>query len=118
MGVNINDGEAPFTQMILDGEKTVETRRSRSLDSVVGKRVGLVRTGCGPATLVGYATVGEPIRYSNTDEFRSEYHRHRVPKGSSHDCDGAGKWGYPLLNVERAEARVIESRGIVLRRLR
>jgi hypothetical protein len=115
--VNINDGEAPFTAMILAGEKTVETRRSRSLDSVVGKRVGLVRTGCGPATLVGYATVGEPFRYPNPDEFSRDYHRHRVPQGSSHDCGSEGKWGYPLVDVERTVERTIENRGNVLRRL-
>ena len=34
MGVNINDSTAPYTAMICDGTKTIETRRTRSLDSV------------------------------------------------------------------------------------
>jgi len=116
-GVNINDGDAPYTDMIMAGVKTVETRASRSLDSVVGKRVGIIRTGQGKATLVGYATIGEPYCYPNVDEFRRDYQRHRVQPGSRFDCGGVGKWGYPLTNVERTQERTIERRGNVLRRL-
>lgn len=117
MGMNINDKLHPFTGMILAGEKTIETRRSRSLDSVIGKRVGIVRTGLGKATLVGYATVGEPVRYETQAEFRRDFHRHRVPAGSAFDAGADGKWGYPLTNVEAVPPRVITSRGIVLRRI-
>ena len=117
MGVNINDKAAPFTAMILAGEKTVETRRKRTLDSVIGKRVGIVRTGKGKATMVGYATVGEPVRYESKEQFRLDYQRHRVEAGSQHDCGDEGKWGYPLVNVEATEPRIITRRGIVLRRI-
>jgi hypothetical protein len=117
MGMNINDAGEPFTGMILAGEKTVETRASRSLDSVIGKRVGIVRTGRGPATLVGFATVGEPVRYETPAAFRAAFRHHRVAAGSRFDCGAAGKWGYPLVDVERAEPRLVTRRGIVLRRI-
>lgn len=118
MGVNINDKRLPFTEMIMAGEKTVETRRSRSLDSVIGKRVGIVRTGRGKATLVGYATVGEPVCYQGRLAFRQGYQQHRVPAGSEFDCEsGSVKWGYPLKAIERVTPQIVTSRGIVLRRL-
>lgn len=117
MGVNINDSTAPYTAMICDGTKTIETRRTRSLDSVIGQRVGIIRTGVGRATLVAYATVGEPVWYGSRREFASDYTRHRVAPGSQHDCEDDGKWGYPLEHIERAAPTVITSRGIVLRRI-
>ena len=117
MGININDAGEPFTGMILAGEKTVETRSSRSLDSVIGRRVGIVRTGRGPATLVGFATVGQPVRYETPAAFRAAFRQHRVPAGSRFDCGSTGKWGYPLLAVERTEPRLVTRHGIVLRRI-
>lgn len=117
MGVNINDKKHPFTQMILLGEKTIETRRARSLDSVIGKRVGIVRTGLGKATLVGYATIGNPVWYETQTDFRNDFDKHRVPAGSDFDHDGSGKWGYPVLNVEPVTPKIVTSRGIVLRRI-
>ena len=65
MGININDSEAPYTEMILDGDKTIETRRTNSLDPYVGEEVGIIRTGKGPATLVGFMDIGKPTQYSN-----------------------------------------------------
>ena len=114
-GVNINDSDVPFTDLILAGAKTVETRGSRSLDSVIGKRVGIVRTGCGPAILVGYATVGQPHRYRSQAAFRADYSRHRVPSGSQYDAVAGERWGYPLTDVTPTEYRLVKSRGIVLR---
>lgn len=71
--LNINDKSEKFTSQILSGEKTIETRNIKSLHPYIGKRVGIVRTGKGVATLVGYVTVGHPIFYKdntkNTDSF-------------------------------------------------
>ena len=91
MGVNINDGAEPFTDWILSGRKTVETRATDSLRPYVGRRVGIVRTGKGAAVLVGFATIGEPIRYESPAGFRADYGRHRVPVGSVFDCGAAGR---------------------------
>lgn len=114
MGVNINDGEAPYTQMILDGEKTIETRRTHSLDPYVGDHVGIIRTGKGPATLVGYADIGKPKDYRNAEEFERDRPKHRVPKGSGEDKKGTSV-GYPLSDVERAKPKEIHSRGYIAR---
>jgi hypothetical protein len=117
MGININDKTQPFTAQILSGEKTVETRRTNSLRPYVGKRVGIVRTGRGKATLVGFATVGEPIRYEDSKQFAAAYARHRVAAGSPHDCGSGGKYGYTLTDVEATTPRPVTSRGIVARRI-
>ena len=99
-GININDSTQPFTDQILSGKKTIETRNTNSLKGQVGKRIGLVRTGKGPATVVGYATIGEPIVYENEKAFRKDVNKHRVAKGSPFDIQDT-KYGYPLLDVKR-----------------
>jgi len=106
-GININDQDAPWTDLILSGAKKVETRpmipgRSKgTLHRFVGIRVGIVRTGKGPATLVGYATIGEPIEYKDSLSFDRDFKRHRVSSNSPHYIGFSGKWGYPVLDVRR-----------------
>jgi hypothetical protein len=117
MGININDKTQDFTAQILRGEKTVETRRTNSLRTYVGQRVGIVRTGRGRATLVGYATIGEPIRYETRKQFAADYARHRVAAGSPHDCGPEGKFGYVLIDVEATPPRPVTSRGVVARKI-
>lgn len=108
-GININDSDAPWTDMILSGKKTIETRpmiqgRTKgTLHRFVGKRVGIVRTGKGPATLVGYATVGEPIEYRDALAFDRDFPRHGVTSKSPHYIGFSGKWGYPMLQVRRLD---------------
>ena len=117
MGININDSTQDFTGQILRGEKTIETRSTRSLDPYIGKRVGIVRTGVGKATLVGYATVGEPVVYDSVAKFRRDQSKHRVAPGSTFDIKDRLRYGYPLMQVEAVEPRQVESKGIVARKL-
>ncbi len=119
MGININDKCQDFTGQILRGEKTIETRKTRSLDPYIGERIGLIRTGIPKqkATLVGYATVGEPVVYDSVAKFRRDYDKHLVAPGSTFDIKDGLKYGYPLMQVEAVEPRQVESRGIVARRL-
>ncbi len=117
MGININDCTQDFTGQILRGEKTIETRSTRSLDPYIGERVGIVRTGVGKATLVGYATVGEPVVYDSVSKFRRDQSKHLVAPGSAFDMKDRLKYGYPLMQVEAVEPREIESKGIVARKV-
>ena len=116
MGVNINDSEAPYTEMILDGEKTIETRRTNSLDPYVGEEVGIIRTGKGPAELVGFMDIEKPKQYKNSQEFDRDRQQHRVPKGSKEDKEGKSV-GYPLTDVERTKPKEIHSRGYIAREI-
>ena len=65
IGININDKHQLFTEQILNGSKTIETRSSKSLHPYIGKMVGIIRTGKGKATLVGYITIKAVKKYCN-----------------------------------------------------
>lgn len=121
MGININDKDERWTQMILDGVKTIETRNGDYLRPYVNKRVGIIQTGILPGTawLVGYMTIGEPTVYEDEESFRKDEKRHRVKKGSKYDIkEGGVKYGYPIHDVFRmADPRKITSRGIISRKI-
>ena len=117
MGININDKHYPFTELILDGVKTIETRKTPSLNSYIGKRVGIIRTGKGKAMLVGFMTIGEPIKYESEEQFRRDEDKHCVVKGSKYDIGIQGKWGYPISNVIHIKPQYITSKGIVTRKI-
>jgi hypothetical protein len=117
IGININDSAQDYTAQILCGVKTIETRRTNSLRPYVGRRVGIIRTGVGPAMLVGFATIGQPVRYRDRDEFAADRHRHLVAAGSPHDCGEDGKYGYALTGVESITPVPVTSRGIVARKI-
>lgn len=113
-GFNINDKERTFTEMILAGLKTEETRKSHSLDSLIGKRVAIIRTGRGKAVIVGTCVISGCHEYRNRDEWNAAYNRHRVEQGSRFDFTGR-KVGYILTEVERLESPLpVRSRGIVI----
>ena len=118
-GININDEFQDFTGQILRGEKTIETRPSRSLDSRIGKLTGIIRTGIRnqKATLVGYMVIGEPVVYDSVAKFRRDYNKHLVAPGSEHDIKNGLKYGYPIMQVESVAPKELTSRGIVIRRL-
>jgi hypothetical protein len=116
-GVNINDKVQAFTDQILSGKKTIETRRTNSLRPYVGKRVGIIRTGKGQALLVGFAVIGEPIFYGTKAEFSADFSRHQVGDKSKFRFKRGGKFGYPLTSVTRCKPRPVFSLGIIARKL-
>ena len=119
-GINIrNDGNNRYADLIADGKKTMESRDSDSLRSYVGKTVGIIRTGEGPAKLIGSVTIGEPVEV-NEKKFRGLTSKHRVPAGSTFDIKRGGtKFLYPLSDAKRfEEERDVDSRGIVAREVK
>lgn len=104
VGVHINDKVAPWTEWILNGNKTIETRNTNSLKSLIGQRVGIIRTGVkGGAALVGYVTIGEPLVYKTLEEFDADVERHLVDTNYKGFEFRDMKFGYPMLNPERIE---------------
>jgi hypothetical protein len=116
-GININDKVQPFTDQILTGQKTIETRRKNSLRPYVGQRVGLIRTGKGQALLVGFAVIGEPIFYGTKADFQADFGLHLVGDKSKFRFKRGGKFGYPLTMVTRCVPVPVKSRGIIARKL-
>lgn len=115
---NINDKTQPFTEQIFNLLKDIETRNTNSLKSLIGKRVGIIRTGCEKATLVGLVTIADVIKYETEDTFRSDEKHHMVKKGSKYDIKKGGvKYGYVLVDVERCDPVIITNKGIVIRNI-
>lgn len=118
---NINDKTQAFTEQILGGIKTEETRACHSLDSLIGMTVAIVRTGKGKAKIVGTCKIAGSVEYHSEQEFNSAYDRHRVAHGSKFDFAHAKKGfkvGYLLEDVQRLEAPAdCPSRGIVIRNI-
>ena len=116
-GINVrNDGDNLYADLIVDGEKTMESRNTNSLRAYVGQTVGIIRTGEGPAKLIGSVKIGEPIEVDE-QEFRELEPEHLVPEGSAFDIKpGSTKFLYPLTEARRFdEERAVDSRGIVAR---
>ena len=117
IGVNINDDVAPFTEYILNGEKTIETRNTPTLRPYVGKRIGIIKTGKKiKATLVGYVNIDKEIVYDSKEKFDKDYSKHLVGGDSPYFFDNI-KFGYSLKDPERISPTPITSKGIVSRKL-
>jgi len=117
IGININDDYQPFTDLILDGSKTIETRNTPTLRPYVGKRVGIISTSKKrKAKLVGYVDIVKEIEYTNEKQFNSDYNKHLVGKDSPFYIKDV-KYGYVLSNSKRIESRDIYSKGIISRSL-
>lgn len=118
---NINDKTQDFTEQILNGMKTEETRACHSLDSLIGQTVAIVRTGKGKAKIVGTCKVVGSVEYHSEQDFDQAYDRHRVAHGSKFDFAHARKGykvGYLLKDVQRLKTHVdFPSRGIVIRNI-
>lgn len=116
IGFNVNDKSQAFTDQILSGAKTIETRSAPTLHPYVGKRMGLVRTGKGKAQVVGYVTIGKPKLYTNQKSFDDDAGSHLVGDDSPFHISktkSGSKWGYELVDVERIDPRpLVDGRGI------
>jgi uncharacterized protein (TIGR02996 family) len=111
LGINVNDRHQAFTDQILSGAKTIETRSAPTLHPYIGKKMGLVRTGKGKAMLVGYVTIGEPKLYTAESSFDSDFDSHLVGKDSPFHISKSkkgSKWGYTLSDVEKVEPRLLK----------
>lgn len=120
IGININDSTTPWTDLILDGKKTIETRNRSTLDSYIGKRVGIIRTGLGKAHLVGFVDIIGKKVYNTLEEFRKDENFHCVKQASEFDFDPSygGKIGYILENPERLSIPIpVNSKGMVSRKI-
>lgn len=120
MGINVRSDKKSgldYADMIVDGVKSLETRRSDSLRPYVGKRVGIVRTGNGPAKAIGAVTVGEPI-VADVGEFRKLTDKHKVPEGSAFDIQPESvKYLYPMLDPIRFNHEYGVGHGILSRKV-
>ena len=119
IGINVRtDGDIDYASLIVDGEKKYESRKTDSLRPYVGKTVGIVRTGNGPAVAIGQVTIGEPILV-DAEKFNRLRKQHLVPQGSKFDIDSTGtKYLYPMIDPVRwNNEKPIKHKGIVSRKI-
>jgi len=116
-GLNINDSTGQWTDLLLTGVKTIETRNQNNLKSFVGKPIGIIQTGVGRAHVVGFIKLGEPFVYRTLIEFRKDQERHRVLPNSPFDFKDI-KFGYPVEIIEKLDKPIpVTTRGIVTRKI-
>lgn len=112
-----NELSNKFADDIVAGRKTIETRRSRSMDPLIGKRVKIIRTtGKGSeAMVIGEATVGEPVFYRTKAQFEEDFEKHLVPSDSGFGFSDGGKYGYPMIDAEKYDKpyKAPKNKGIV-----
>jgi len=100
-GLNVRNEEGfAFADWIVDGLKTIETRRKPNLDRLIGHRIKIIRTGQGKAQVIGEVTVTGSKQYTTKAEFEADYQQHLVRSGSQFDFAGS-KVGYLLTNPKR-----------------
>ena len=119
IGINVrSDKDIDYASLIVDGKKKYESRKTDSLRPYVGKTVGIVRTGNGPAVAIGQVTIGEPI-IVDAEKFNKLRNQHLVPQGSKFDIDSDGtKYLYPMINPVRWDnEKPIKHKGIVSRKI-
>lgn len=104
-GINI---QFPISQLILSGEKSIETRTYPLPKKYIGQEMAIIETpgkgGRFKSRVVGIIVFGESFRYPSSKKFYEDQTRHRV----SRDSDWAwnpdkGKWGWPILKVSLLE---------------
>lgn len=119
LGININDDLQNFTDLILSGEKTIETRNKNTLKSLVNITVGIIKTGKNKqALLVGLMRLAEPKVYLSKPEFRKDKNKHLIKPNSKFDFVEGKKFGYPIVKTYKfKEAIPVFSRGIVFRNI-
>ena len=116
IGININNDDIPFADLIADGHKKYETRRMPTLNKFIGQTVGIIKTSKkSKAKAIGHVTVGAPMRVGY-EEFNTMRDQHHVPAGSKFDCEKNGfKWLYPMENPARWDhEKDVENKGFVI----
>ena len=100
--IYIHDTKAePFTEWILDGKKTIETRTRNVLHNMLGDRVLIIRTRSGhDAVIVGSVFINDYGFYTKEqlDEMRDK--TCIAPESRFNECK-VGKWCYFLKNPHR-----------------
>jgi hypothetical protein len=119
-GINI---QAPWSQLILSGRKTMETRFYPLPKKYIGTKLALVETP-GPskvfkARVIGLITFGESFPYKSKAAFYADSRKHLVTTEAADFSWESGlgklKWGWPILRVEPFDTFVPVSgrRGII-----
>lgn len=95
-GINI---QYPISELILSGEKTIETRTYPIPTEYLGKEVLLIETpgkrGDFKSRIRAIVIFTSCFKYKNKEEFYKDYNKHCVDKNSDWKWEEEkGKWGW------------------------
>ena len=109
----VDDNEFPFTDLMVNHTKLIETRPTRAFKShELIDRMGIIRKLNGQYHLVATCVLGRPRKYTKDAEFDADYNFHKVNRGSKfYIKDGGIKWGYPLLDLRPTERTQVYPKG-------
>lgn len=101
-GINI---QYPWSQLLLSGKKTIETRLYPIPKKYTNVPLALIETpgkgGDFPARVVGIIRFERCYRYESERAFRSDESRHLLKKGADFDWKtGREKWAWHVVEVE------------------
>lgn len=104
-GINI---QAPWSQLLINSDKCVETRSYALPDKYVGEELLLIETpgknGRFKARIIGTITFSHSFKYEDMQEWISDYNRHKVDEdnnfGWNEDKD---KYGWVVSDVVKFE---------------
>lgn len=93
----------PYADLLVGGQKTIESRSRNMLSALVGERIAIVKTIKGKKPMVvGYVNIVRSS-FCKAENFDKFFNQHFVPPGSAYDVKGRGKWFYFVENAERCE---------------
>jgi hypothetical protein len=114
-GINI---QYPISQLIVRGEKKLETRTYPLPKKYIGKDLFLVETpgrdGKFKARIVGIIKFEASFEYDSKIRFYKDFERHRVNKSSQWAWKDKAKWGWPIAKFKALKSIPLGKRtGIV-----
>lgn len=107
-----------YADLIVSGEKTIETRTRDMLKRFVGQRVAVIRTSHPrQSEVVGEVTI-ERKAFESAQDLDLLRWRTLIPCGDKYDCKGGGKWCYYLKDAARHDKPVPLERYKIITRTR
>ena len=107
-----------YADLIVSGDKTIETRTRDMLKRFVGQRVAVIKTHPSrQSEVVGEVTIDRKTfeTAQDLDLLRCET---LIPYGDKYDCKGGGKWCYWLKDAVRYERPILLERFRIISRTR
>ena len=117
LGVNI---QWPISQLIISGEKTVETRTYPIPEKYLNKEIALVETpgrlGKFKARVIAIIKFTKSFQYKDKEDFYMDIDRHKVSPESNWAWKEKPKWGWEVEVTRVLENPILcKSKGIVYR---
>ena len=108
----VNNRDVPYADLIAAGKKLYETRSRNMLRALIGRRVAVVRTGCGSPEIIGFVNI-DGADYFAHDSFENIRDLTMIPKNSKYDDGGNGKWCYKLSAAHALETPIPLPKNII-----